>query len=596
MASFYAQDRAGLVPETIRVWRYLEVQGCHFVLVNRDKVPIHRRWQLPWERPSLDKVLRHLAGGGLVGHVPAAVGCVVLDMDESDDDGSAFMDAHPPYWDIPSKRAGGLHLYYNSRVQYGNRNWRMGSAAGQLRSRNGFVVIWNPHDLADMLAYRSMSECSPEDEPFPAVALGARTQLPQDWGLRTPPPRREPAAQRRRPSKSALPGIEGTPRRTRESQEAGRPLEWVLREPPERLRAVRAPNAATGAPGARNCELFDAVRFFAYALPRGRGGPAMYAQWSRFILEYADSCNREFAVPLSDGDVEKTARSVARFTWATPSFGRPVDLGRWDSAVQRRRSRLGVLARQRRVVDRNMAIRAMREDGLGIRAIGREMDLSASQVCRVVQARVPVLHNPITLLWAASCWCFELGIWSFSEYDEIRNNSAAQNSRRNQSHTSQKNSLEHANITDNTDETTLRTSGKCRRRPCRCGLWRWLRESGMTVDEVLQLARDMLGTGWRIRLSGELAWTRCNAGSGGRRRDGDGKRPGSHRLYGASGARPAAACVTACPGALTAPAPGDLQDNDGCSAYGRGKGQPPAPARIVVRNCSGLRGAEWLMA
>ena len=29
------------------------------------------------------------------------------------------------------------------------------------------------------------------------------------------------------------------------------------------------------------------------------------------------------------------------------------------------------------------------------------------------------------------------------------------------------------------------------------------RESGMTVDEVMQLARDMLGTGWRIRLSGD---------------------------------------------------------------------------------------------
>ena len=27
------------------------------------------------------------------------------------------------------------------------------------------------------------------------------------------------------------------------------------------------------------------------------------------------------------------------------------------------------------------------------------------------------------------------------------------------------------------------------------------RESGLTVDEVLRVARDALGTGWRIRLS-----------------------------------------------------------------------------------------------
>ena len=298
----------------------------------------------------------------------------------------------------------------------------MGSAAGQLRSRNGFVVIWNPHDLADMLAYRSMFQFSPEDQPFPAVALGARTQLPQDWGLRTPPPRREPAEQQPRPPSPAS-RHRCPPRRTQEPQETGRSAEWVLREPPGRLRAVRAPNAATGAPGARNNELFDAVRFFAYTLPRGRGGPTMYAQWGRFILEYAHSCNAEFAVPLSDGDVEKTARSVSKFTWTNPSFGKPVDLGRWDSDVQRRRSRLGVLARQRRVVDRNRVIRAMREDGLGIRAIGREMALSASQVCRVVQAESQVLHHPITSSGVSvGSVCWESGL---SERYEIRNGFAA---------------------------------------------------------------------------------------------------------------------------------------------------------------------------
>ena len=497
MAAFCVQDQAGLDSGTIRAWRFLESQGLHFVLVNRDKIPLHRRWQLPWERPTLDKVLRHLAGGGLVGHVPAAVGTVVLDVDESDDDGRQFMDRHPPFWDIPSRRSGGLHLYYLSRVQYGNKKWRMGSTGGEIRSRNGFVVIWDAVALAEMLAQRAMYAFSPEDHPFPAAALGARTQLPQDWGLRTPPPRRERAEQRRRPSQSALPGIEGTPRRPPESSEVGRPAEWVLREPPGRLRAVRAPNAATGAPGARNNELFDAVRYFAYARPRG--GPAMYAEWGRFILEYAHACNEQFAVPLSDGDVEKTARSVARFTWANPSFGRPVDLGRWDSGVQRRRSRLGVLARRRKVMDRNRLIMAMREDGAGIRAIGREMALSASQVCRVVQAGPQVLHNPITSCGgAAGVLCSESGHF---EYDEIRNNSAAQNYDETSRYQPEKQS-EHANITDNTDETTLRNPAVSAEA---VPVWALevVRESGMTVDEVLQLARDMLGTGWRIRLSGE---------------------------------------------------------------------------------------------
>ena len=498
MAAFCVQDQAGLDPETVRTYRYLNAQGLHFVLVNQSKIPIHRRWQLPWERPSLGQVLRHLAGGGMVGHVPAAVGTVVLDMDESDDDGEAFMDAHPPYWDIPSKRAGGMHLYYTTPVQYGNKRWKLGSTGGDIRGSRGFVVIWDADALADMLACRSMFPDNPEDHPFPAAALGARPQSSQDWGLRTPPPRREPAEQRRRPSQSALPGIDA-PRRPQDPQETARQAEWVLREPPGRLRAVRAPNAATGAPGARNLELFDAVRYFAYALPRGRGGPTIYAQWGRFVLEYAHSCNGEFAVPLSDGDVAKTARSISRFTWANPAFGRPVDVGRWDSAVQRRRSRLGVLARQRRVVDRNRLIMAMREEGMGIRAIGREVDLSASQVCRVVQAKVPVLHNPITPSAAfAGGWCSGPG--KLESY-EIRNGFAAKKQDEN-SHIQPDKQPEPANIMENTNETTPQ-------RPERSAeaVPAWARsvarESGLTVAEVMQLARDMLGNDWRIRLSGE---------------------------------------------------------------------------------------------
>ena len=495
MAAFCVQDQAGLDPETVRVWKFLDAQGVHFVLVNGDKIPIHRRWQLPWERPSLGQVLRHLAGGGMVGHVPAAIGTVVLDLDESDDGGRAFMDRHPPYWDIPSRRSGGLHLYYLSRVQYGNRDWRMGSAAGQLRSRNGFVVIWDSLALADMLAYRAMFEFSPEDHLFPAAALGARTQQPRDWRQRTAPPRREAAERRRPASQPPLPGIDA-PRRPQEPQEAGRPAEWVLREPPGHLRAARAPQG--DAPGERNQRLFDAVRYFAYALPRGRGGPALYAQWGLFILAYAEACNGKFAVPLSDGDVAKTARSVSKFCWANPSFGRPVDLGRWDSDVQRRRSRLGVLARRRKVAARNRSILAMREDGVGIRAIGREMDLSPSQVSRVV--RTPVLHNPITLSGGVGS-----GLCLDSEYledYEIRNGFAAKNHDGNSQYNPDK-QPEHANTRDITNETLPQHPARSAE-----AVPAWVlsvaHASGLTVAEVLEMARDAGRAGWRIRLSGDV--------------------------------------------------------------------------------------------
>ena len=407
----------GLDPRTAQAYAYLHEQGCHFVLVGdtMKKVPIHERWQLPWAAPSLEQVLRHLAQGRPVGHVPAAVGCVVLDVDESDDGGKVFMDRHPPFWDIPSSRAGGLHLYYLSRVQYGNGNWLMGRTGGQIRSRNGFVMIWDPFALADMLAHRSMMVVSPEDLPFPAIALGAKSQAPRDYGMRTPPPRREGQERRlpRQPSPVTAAAPAGAPARRPEVQDIRHPEEWVLRDPPAHLRWVRAPNPALGVPGARNCELFDAVRYFAYPLPRGRGGPAMYALWRRFLLQYARLCNDQYAVPLSEGDVEKTARSVSKFTWVNPSFGRPADPGRRDPEEQRRRSRLGVLARQRKVLERNRRIARMHRDGRSNRAISRETGLSPPQVGRIVRAeqlRPGAFHDPITSVVSEAGSGAELGV------------------------------------------------------------------------------------------------------------------------------------------------------------------------------------------
>ena len=161
--------------------------------------------------------------------------------------------------------------------------------------------------------------------PFPAIALGARSQVPRDYGMRTPPPRRQGQDRRLppQPSLESAGAATGAPARRPEVQDIRQPAEWVLRDPPAHLRRVRAPNPHLGVPGARNCELLDALRHFAYPLPRGRGGPAMYALWRRFLLQYARLCNNQYAAPLSDADVEKTARSVSRFTWLNPSFGRP---------------------------------------------------------------------------------------------------------------------------------------------------------------------------------------------------------------------------------------------------------------------------------
>ena len=226
----------------------------------------------------------------------------------------------------------------------------------------------------------------------------------------------------------------------------------------------------------------------------------MYAQWGLFILAYAEACNHHFAVRperRGTGDVEKTARSVSKFCWANPSFGRPVDLGRWDSEVQRRRSRLGVLARRRKVVDRNRVILAMHADGVGIRAIGREIDLSPSQVSRVVGN--PVLHNPITLSGGG------VGVGSVklgqSQDDEIRNGYAA-DFQDETSHGQPVKQPKPADKAGNTDENRLQSPARVSEAAPAWAL-RVAHESGLTVAEVLDMARDALRTGWRIRLSGD---------------------------------------------------------------------------------------------
>ena len=155
------------------------------------------------------------------------------------------------------------------------------------------------------------------------------------------------------------------------------------------------------------------------------------------------------------------------------------------------------MARRRKVVDRNRVILAMHEDGVGIRAIGREIDLSPAQVSRVVGS--PVLHNPIT----SSAVGVVVGSVKLgqSQDDEIRNGCAADF----QDETSQEQPVkqpEQADKAGNTDENRLQSLARVSE-PVPAWALQVARESGLTVAEVLQLARDTLGAGWRIRLSGQ---------------------------------------------------------------------------------------------
>ena len=111
----------------------------------------------------------------------------------------------------------------------------------------------------------------------------------------------------------------------------------------------------------------------------------------------------------------------------------------------------------------------------------------------------PVLHDPITSsVGGGVVGSVKLGQ---SQDDEIRNGCAA-DLRDETSHGQPVKQPKPADKAGNTDENRLPSPARVSEVAPGWAL-RVARESGLTVAEVLELARDALGTGWRIRLSGD---------------------------------------------------------------------------------------------
>ena len=125
----------------------LAERGAHFVLCGADKRPRARRWQE--KAPALKVVLRHQ---GLVGVVPASLGCVVIDVDEGGEQACADVVATlgRPLTQVATRRAGGAHLWYRSRdaAGIGNRGW----AHGDVRGAKGYAILWDAAAVAEGLA------------------------------------------------------------------------------------------------------------------------------------------------------------------------------------------------------------------------------------------------------------------------------------------------------------------------------------------------------------------------------------------------------------------------------------------------------------
>ena len=355
--------------EDIQAAAFLQEQGDHLVLLHnapgtdRHKVPLWYRYQLPRNRPSLRQCLAHLEAGGLLGHIPASLGLAVVDVDEADPDGLFdWTSRYRPLGDVPSQQAGRVHLYYDARAGWGNRNGRQLQRYGMKVDVRclGMVAIWDLSAVAEIVALRSMALKPGRSLPKTVLGLTERPK-PPEWGG-TPPPERE---------------IPPPPRRT--VMGAAGPYQWQRPAPQDELLRTAA--------GGRNTALFDAVRKSAYRLPRGSGGDDVRRRWDALWLDFAVQANRMFPEPLGEREVSKTAASVSRWTWANPEFGRGGDDGRRDPAEQSRRGLLSGVVRRLRVRPRNARIVEMHQrDGLGLRAIARIVEVSPSTVWRTLEA------------------------------------------------------------------------------------------------------------------------------------------------------------------------------------------------------------------
>ena len=139
-----------------RALQRLALAGAHLVLCTESKRPIVSRWQKVPAR--LEAALDH---DGLVGVIPASLGLVVVDIDQSLSGLARHAWSHP---DIPKigagaarcalgeplanirTRSGGFHLVYRSEHgrQVGNAKWRY----GDVRGSRGFIVLWDPTTFA----------------------------------------------------------------------------------------------------------------------------------------------------------------------------------------------------------------------------------------------------------------------------------------------------------------------------------------------------------------------------------------------------------------------------------------------------------------
>ena len=228
--------------------------GAHLVLVTREKRPISGR---SWTRlrPAAIDAERHRQRGGVLAVVPWSIRATALDLDVGNAE-QLVLRFGRPWAKLPSRRRGGVHLYYDDIQPRSNAKWAVGNASGDVRSGSGYLILWNdgPELLLAALRQRVANA-----HPFPLELLE--------------PPAPPPAA--------------------------------IVQAGDE------APLLETQLEPGRELALFDDLRFWAYKQEKG----SSRSGWGGRVLARAILRNPLLPDPLDLSEIRSTARSIADWTF-----------------------------------------------------------------------------------------------------------------------------------------------------------------------------------------------------------------------------------------------------------------------------------------
>ena len=147
----------------------------------------------------------------------------------------------------------------------------------------------------------------------------------------------------------------------------------------------------------------------------------MRVRWYALVEQYTEECNRLLPEPMRPARVQSTARSIARWTWRNPSFGRGDVMGWKDPARQREKARISARVRQERRRPRNQRMVELHRSGWSIERIARREELSWIQTWRIIakdRAEPGIYHQPFAPPGDGEM-----------EWEELRGNDEIRNSR-----------------------------------------------------------------------------------------------------------------------------------------------------------------------